>query len=245
MARRAKGFLEDLLVIFVLVAIIYGIYSYFFASNEEEQPEINSTIEQKIENETPNKLTNIEQKIEKNEEAKTESISNNEPATIQKENITSVTIENSKPQTPIIGNSIPPATVIEQPKETTPPVIVKEPIKEMQKEAQIKVEQTVVQTNTLEADEKIKVEQFFETIRKQILLNLDTTLDKSKITKGEFTNFKVTVLKDGGYEQITYLSGNKEYYELVKPAIRKAFPVQMDPALKNSFPRYFRMKIEF
>lgn len=243
MARRAKGFLEDLLVIFVLMAVIYGIYSYFFPSNEEQQPEINSAIEQKTENEVSNKLAIVEQKVEKMEETKKESTPSNEPTTTSQKDIVIPVVEN-RPQTPIIESNTPPVVIVEQPKEITPPVI-KEPIKEVQKETQVKAEPTTVQTNPLEADEKAKVEQFFENIRKHILENLDTTLDKSKITKGEFTNFKVTVLKDGGYEQITYLGGNKEYYELVKPAIRKAFPVQMDPTLKNSFPRYFRMKIEF
>ncbi len=239
MARRAKGFLEDLLVIFVLAGIIYGVYSYFFPSTEEEQIEVTSTIEQKVENEVANKLAIIEQKVEKVEEKKPETFTNNEQSntTAQKETIVPVTIENSRPQTPIIESNTPPVVIVEQPKE---------PIKEIQKEATTKIEQpSTTQNSQLETDEKVKIEQFFERIRKQILENLDTTLDKSKITKGEFTNFKVTVLKDGGYEQITYLGGNKEYYELVKPAIRKAFPVQMDPVLKNSFPRYFRMKIEF
>lgn len=52
-------------------------------------------------------------------------------------------------------------------------------------------------------------------------------------------------MKSGKAEQLILLEGNNEYFELIKPSINQAFPVNIDESLKQSFPRYFRMKIEF
>lgn len=88
--------------------------------------------------------------------------------------------------------------------------------------------------------EKDNIELFFETIREKIYKNIETT----PINNGEHINIRLTILKDGRYEQLTLMDGNKEYFELIKPSIYKVFPLKMDDSLKENFPRYFRMKIE-
>ena len=91
------------------------------------------------------------------------------------------------------------------------------------------------------SDEKAKIEAFYQTIREKI----NSNIDKSALKRGEYINIRLTLLKDGRYEQLTFMDGNKEYFELVKSSIYKAFPVVMPNEIKNNFPRYFRMKIEF
>ena len=81
------------------------------------------------------------------------------------------------------------------------------------------------------------------TIHKLILI--DKNIDKSLIKKGEFVNLRLTIFKDGRYEQLTLIEGNNENFELIKSSITQSFPVIIDDSLKANFPRYFRMKIEF
>ena len=76
-------------------------------------------------------------------------------------------------------------------------------------------------------------------------LNIDKNIDKSLIKKGEFVNLRLTIFKDGRYEQLTLIEGNNENFELIKSSITQSFPVIIDDSLKANFPRYFRMKIEF
>ena len=104
------------------------------------------------------------------------------------------------------------------------------------------IEETKVVKKVESSDiaEKDNVELFFETIREKIYKNIEAT----PINNGEHINIRVTILKDGRYEQLTLMDGNKEYFELIKPSIYKVFPVKIDDSLKENFPRYFRMKIE-
>lgn len=134
--------------------------------------------------------------------------------------------------------------VIESPKVEA---VQKEQIKE--KIEPVKVEKNTTETlniqTTQELDEKAKVEAFYSTIREKIYANINKNVDKSLLKNGEFVNIKLTILKDGSYEQLTFVEGNKEYFELFRSSIKEAYPVKIDDSLKNNFPRYFRMKIEF
>ena len=94
-------------------------------------------------------------------------------------------------------------------------------------------------------DPKAKVELFYKTIKEKIYKNIDKNVDKNKINTGEHVEFRLTILKDGGYEQLSSTKGNKDYFELFRSSIKEAFPVKIDNSLKESFPRYFRMEIVF
>lgn len=94
-------------------------------------------------------------------------------------------------------------------------------------------------------DPKVKVELFYKTIKEEIYKNIDKNVDKSKIKVGEHVEFRLTILKDGGYEQLNSTKGDKDYFELFRSSIKEAFPVKIDNSLKESFPRYFRMEIVF
>ena len=228
MRGKNKSLLEDILILFTGGILIYFTYSFFFSSNEKEEiienPQI---IEKKEETITPQPIINeikkeeitlpkVENKVESKIENKVEEIQKEKPAQKIEENTTK-----ASPITPI----------------PTPVVVEKTVQKEPEKPAVIE--------QTKELDEKAKIDAFYKTIKEKIYLNIDKNIDKSLIKKGEFVNLRLTIFKDGRYEQLTLIEGNNENFELIKSSITQSFPVIIDDSLKANFPRYFRMKIEF
>ena len=116
----------------------------------------------------------------------------------------------------------------------------KEEVEKNKETSLIEETKVVKKVESSDIAEKDNVELFFEIIREKIYKNIEAT----PINNGEHINIRVTILKDGRYEQLTLMDGNKEYFELIKPSIYKVFPVKIDDSLKENFPRYFRMKIE-
>ncbi len=225
MRGKNKSLLEDVVIISILGAIIFAIYFFFFSSDEKnetvESPQI---IEKQVETAKPEPVIN---EIKKEEE-------------VQKEKVVQQ-IENTNK--PVV------ATPVEQekttPKETEKPVI-KPIIVQAEKITPKEPEnQPTTQIQTQELDEKARVEVFYKIIRDRIYSNIEKNVNKSTIKSGEFVNIRLTVLKDGKYEQLTLIEGNKEYFELIKPSIAQAFPANIEDSLRQSFPRYFRMKVEF
>ena len=215
MRGKNKSFLEDIFIIFVIGALIYGIYSIFFSSEEKVEQEENRTFIEKSVEQTPKEIVD-EKKIEDELEKKEDEVISQTPKQIVEEtNLITQNKEEIVETTPL--NKEKPIV------ETKPPI-----------------ETSNEQTSNL-TDEKAKIEAFYQTIREKI----NSNIDKSSLKSGEYINVRLTLLKDGRYEQLTFMDGNKEYFELIKPSIYKAFPVVMPNDLKNNFPRYFRMKIEF
>jgi hypothetical protein len=225
---KNKSLLEDILILFTGGILIYFTYSFFFSSNEKEEIIENpQTIEKKEETITPQPIINeikkeeitlpkVENKVESKIENKVEEIQKEKPAQKIEENATK-----ASPITPI-----------------PIPVVVE---KSVQKEP----EKPAVIEQTKELDDKARIDAFYKTIKEKIYLNIDKNIDKSLIKKGEFVNLRLTIFKDGRYEQLTLIEGNNENFELIKSSITQSFPVIIDDSLKANFPRYFRMKIEF
>ena len=115
---------------------------------------------------------------------------------------------------------------------------------------------TTLETKTLEdvkTDENSEevnhevsnIDDFFDRFEKKVYSNIDRNFDKTTFKRGEFVNIRVTILKDGSYEQLTFLNGNSDYFNKVKPQIEEIFPLKIEENLKSHFPRYYRMKIAF
>ena len=115
---------------------------------------------------------------------------------------------------------------------------------------------TTLETKTLEdvkTDENSEevnhevsnIDDFFDRFEKKVYSNIDRNFDKTSFKRGEFVNIRVTILKDGSYEQLTFLNGNSDYFNKVKPQIEEIFPLKIEENLKTHFPRYYRMKIDF
>lgn len=224
MRGKNKSLLEDISILFIGGILIYFTYSFFFSSNEKEEIIENpQTIEKKEETITPQPIIN---EIKKEEitlpkvENKVESKIENKVEEIQKEKPAQKIEENTTKASPI--TPIP-----------TPVVVEKSVQKEPEKPA------------VIEQDDKARIDAFYKTIKEKIYLNIDKNIDKSLIKKGEFVNLRLTIFKDGRYEQLTLIEGNNENFELIKSSITQSFPVIIDDSLKANFPRYFRMKIEF
>lgn len=109
-----------------------------------------------------------------------------------------------------------------------------------------KIDSKEAETQLVELDnEKGNIELFNKDIREKISTNIEKTFEKNLFKNGEFINIRLTILKSGKYEQLTFMDGNNEYFDLIKTSITEIFPVKIDDSIKDSFPRYFRMKIEF
>lgn len=217
MKTKNKSFLEDIFIISIVGILIYSIYSFFFSS--EEKVEITET------------KTSIEKKID---------------AIIHKEPVVNEIKKEEEIVTPPKVEE-PNTAVIETPKEVLAPV---ENVIEKKETplAEEKIEQKEVEEKIAPVevnDQKAKVELFYKTIKEQIYANIHKNVDKNQIRTGEAVEIRLTILKDGGYEQLSSTKGDNEYFELFRSSIKEAFPVKIDNSLKESFPRYFRMKIEF
>lgn len=60
-----------------------------------------------------------------------------------------------------------------------------------------------------------------------------------------YLKIRVTILKDGSYEHLKYIGGNKELFDINKENIVQVFPVQIDEKIQDQFPRYFRTDIKY
>ena len=116
-------------------------------------------------------------------------------------------------------------------------------LKEIIEEKEL-IKKPEIKTEVLSASEISDVELFFRNIEEKIYANIEKNIDQTSIKNNAFVNIRVTILKDGRYEQLTFMDGSKDNFELFKPSITQVFPLQMNDTLKENFPRYFRMKIE-
>lgn len=102
------------------------------------------------------------------------------------------------------------------------------------------IEKPVEKENTETTDLGI----FYENIEKRIYSNITKNINKNLLKDKNSVNIRITILKSGKYEQLVFIEGDKNTFELVKPSILEVFPLKINDTLKENFPRYFRMKIE-
>lgn len=244
MTTKTKTFFEDFFVLLVLGIIIYAIYSFVFSDEEKDEfVENKPVIEKSVENDNFSKPAIDEIKGEELEKKVEDTIAETqkEPSALTEPTV----IENNDKPTNDVektqntqNNEITNEVKKEESIQTTEKVIENKPV-----ENEL-IEKPAQKDNQL-LDEKAKIEAFYQTIRERIYSNIEKSVDKTSLKNNEFVNIRVTILKDGRYEQLTFMGGNKENYELIKNSIYKSFPIVMDESIKNNFPRYFRMKIEF
>ncbi|MGE0052238.1 MAG: hypothetical protein AB7S49_12015 [Arcobacter sp.] len=241
MTTKTKTFFEDLFVLLVLGIIIYAIYSFVFSDEEKDEfVENKPVIEKSVENDNFSKPIVDEIKDEELEKKVEETITETqkEPSTTL---IEPTPTDNDKTTNDVERTENKPIIdeiKKEEPIITTEKIIENKPNVDELSEKPLQKEEQIL-------DEKAKIEAFYQTIREKIYSNIEKNIDKTSLKNKESVNIRVTILKDGRYEQLTFMGGNKENYELIKNSIYNSFPVMMDESIKNNFPRYFRMKIEF
>ncbi|MCK5111160.1 MAG: hypothetical protein KAQ94_06535 [Arcobacteraceae bacterium] len=137
--------------------------------------------------------------------------------------------------------------------------------KEIKKES-IKIEETVIEvkkTQTIEKKPKPKpkaiianntidkkeqtqlINNFLRSTKNTINENIKQLLNIQTQSTNGYTKIRVTILKNGNFEQLKYMGGDKQYFESIKPAIVKIFPINMEEKIDDQFPRYFRMQINY
>ena len=103
-------------------------------------------------------------------------------------------------------------------------------------------ESTEEQTAQVNSNETIEL--FYKDIENKINTNISKNINKKTLDSLGEINIRITILKDGKYEQLTLMSGDKNSFDSIKSSVLKVFPLTMPEDLKENFPRYFRMKVE-
>jgi hypothetical protein len=250
---KNKSLLEDIIILFIVGVLVFFAYNYFFPSSEETveetteiiQPNNNSSITENKSENTPIEVEKkeeivlpkaeeraLEEKVIENRIIAENKIEEKIPEPVKKEEIVLPKIEEKVVEKPIT-NSLAENKIV-------PVVPLEKKVEQKEIEKPIFLDQS-----TKELEEKAKIEAFYKTIREQIFSNIGKNIDSSLVKQGEFINIRLTILKDGRYEQLTFIEGNKDYLELIRPSLSQVFPVVIDDSLKANFPRYFRIKVEF
>ncbi len=239
MNTRTKSVVEDIFLLIIFVSIAYAIY-YFLFSNEEKTHSPNTSIKKEVSiKKSEVNQTKIEVKkmqIEEEQEDKKEDKIKNEPKIETKKEINEAKIEEKQTET----------------KQETKPQI-KQNINENLEKKELAIKETKQEDKSKNLEnypqkEKKKhktVSSFYKEIEDKIYKNIDANISKDIIVDKRNTKIRITILKDGMYEQMTFVSGNEEYYENIKPFIIKIFPLTIPQEIQHRFPRYFRMEVKF
>ena len=212
MRGKNKSFIEDTIILFVIGIIIYAVYSFFFASDEEV--------------EIQNEPAVVERNVSTDSQVDKDSI-NNEKVADEKINEDIIQTQREKPV---------------QIEEETKDII--EAIPDDKIEVKKEITKEVKETEPPNLSEITDIEIFYKSIEDKIYANIESNVDKTLIKDNAFVNIRVTILKDGRYEQLTFMDGSKDNFELFRSSITQVFPLKINDSLKENFPRYFRMKIE-
>ncbi|MCG3696376.1 hypothetical protein L5F42_02340 [Aliarcobacter butzleri] len=254
MRTKTKNFFEDLFVLLIVGFIIFFVYIFFFSDDEKSETLLtNNIVQEKIEETTKPIINEIKGQIEnrvekivsvtKQQEQKVEELSQNvEENPIHKHEVINNEIKEEEKKTEVSAQTSNPIEI----SKNNEIVISEEAGKIETKTSDSQIQD--IQTNENEnrdTNDKTNVDQFFKNFERKVYDNINKNVDKSALRNGQFVNIRVTFLKDGGYEQLIYVSGNMGYFNLIKSSIEESFPVVIEDSIKGHFPRYYRMKIEF
>jgi len=89
----------------------------------------------------------------------------------------------------------------------------------------------------------VKLRTFLRDLKFKIATNIVKRDDLNESISQKL-KIRVTVLKDGNYEELTFVNGDEKLFEMNKENIINIFPVQIDEKIKDDFPRYVRISIK-
>ena len=89
----------------------------------------------------------------------------------------------------------------------------------------------------------VKLRTFLRDLKFKIATNIVKRDDLNESISQKL-KIRVTVLKDGNYEELTFVNGDEKLFEINKENIINVFPVQIDEKIKDDFPRYVRIGIK-
>jgi len=97
-------------------------------------------------------------------------------------------------------------------------------------------------TNEIEKVDLAKLQKFLigtkEKIKNKIIIEENNKLDNT-------LSIRVTVLKNGSFEQFIFVDGNKALFKNNYNNIISIFPLKIDEDIKGDFPRYLRYRFKF
>ena len=237
--RKVKSFFEDFIIVIVLITVIYGSYSLFI-DDSSSTFESSQTAVQTVE----------EQKQDIKEVTQDEAIKD--------------VITDENPDNEITNDRVPPAFAQNNFEENSSKQIVEnEPVEKFEKvekienkvlEKQNQIDNNsekklnLIENSKLEKsasdEEQLEKEKFYKNLKDKLYANIDKNLDKTTFKDPVFAEIRITILKDGKYEQLLLTNGDTKFFNSIKNSISSSFPIEINPILKNIFPRYYRLKIE-
>jgi len=220
MRGKTRGLLEDIAILGLCGWCLYGGYNLFFGSEDRLVSADKST--QKVITTKQVVVTNT-QKQQDNNNTITSKTSKNNSSLDKNPNTSKYAKQHNKTNTKQANKQI--SKPISKPKQ------------QITKTTQEK--QTEKKKNV-----NLRSLYIFLANTKQKVYN---SIDWSKANKDIQDNFlkiRVTILKDGNYEQLIFVDGDKELFEANKQNITKIFPLIIKDDIKDDFPRYFRMNFD-
>lgn len=226
MQGKTKSFFEDTSIVLVLAVIIIVGYTFYDNDSLETNSDTNTYF-------TTNNIDKFFTEIKKL------------PALIEtlliqeKNDSISASIENNET---IILTDVPIDL------NTTIPFIEAEikPKKEIEAEKKVILEEKVINEEKTIVEKNIDLKMlkvFLKNLEIQLIQSIVENPDVNS-TKSQNLRFRITLLKDGNYEQLTFVNGNKELFESNKENILKNFPIDIDDKIKDEFPRYIRINLK-
>lgn len=275
MQGKTKSFLEDTVILIIVVVLAFGsykLYEYFSLDNQSEIQKEEIKTEEKtvleiqeepenvdiITNQSDEKTIEDSQTLESNKTSST----TNETKNVEKKTLNEKPIKKIEKVQPIQKVEAQKVKEVQktskiEPIQNAQPKI-KETVKKIEIKEQIKdeVSKTKLDIKPIEklvqrsSDEEIKKDVDLELLRK-FLRDLKFNIASHIIKRDDLENstsqklkIRVTILPDGNYEKLTFISGDEVLFEQNKENIIKLFPVKVDDKIKADFPRYVRLTIK-
>lgn len=120
----------------------------------------------------------------------------------------------------------------------------------------LKKENLNLNKTTNKKKEKVSVKKNVVLNKKDIIKILHSYINNVKKTiesntpnitnlKDNTIKIRITVLRNGNYQNFKYISGNKRLIYDTNKAVKKTFPMPFNDIIKNQFPRYLRLTIKY
>lgn len=148
----------------------------------------------------------------------------------------------------VVESSTKIPKVVESNVEKQSEIIVKKTIQTVEKpvviiEKKEKNEELLVSSNIDKKEQKKLINDFLRTTKNRINSNIKLLENIKTKDENSYVDIRVTILKNGGFEQLKYVDGDLEYFENIQSTIVNIFPIEIDEKINDQFPRYFRMRI--
>ncbi len=228
MKGRTRSFIEDFVVLMIIVVVGVLAYNFFLSDDPKDSLE-----EPVVESMVVKKGTVKSSSVDDNESEPTKEIKQT-----QEENV-SIHIESEAPT-----NQTETEIVTEK-------IVEDKPVKQIvtkQKEITIEEETVAKKVDPQKIAQFVKdvdigdLRKFKEQTKEKIREKIE--IDPSNTTTQEL-KIRITVLKSGEYEHLTFQGGSEELFEKNKENITSIFPVEITPSIAGDFPRYLRYTFTF